>query len=165
MIKTLKEKIVQRKKNLAWDELPQIFKDAIALTKNIDCRWIWIESLYIIQDDQNDFEEEAPNMSQVYSNSLLNIMSTFVSSSSESLFSGRKRPKDFMEANYWLLDSKELINERSRLCVQVAHSKGHSFVTRNDKRGALRMLPFSEERGYPKNASLHRDAFILAYRN
>ncbi|KAF2837210.1 HET-domain-containing protein [Patellaria atrata CBS 101060] len=76
-----------RRAGIQWEEIPQIFKDAMALTKSIGCRWIWIDSLCIVQDDVNDWKEESVKMAQIYSNSFLNIAATFSSSSSGDYFS------------------------------------------------------------------------------
>ena len=36
-------------------------------------RWLWIDSLCIIQDSRDDWQREAPMMCDVYQNALLNI--------------------------------------------------------------------------------------------
>ena len=54
-------------------ELPQTFQDAIHITRKLGYRYLWIDSLCIIQDDAKDWEREASRMSQVYSNCVLTI--------------------------------------------------------------------------------------------
>ncbi|KAK8179198.1 heterokaryon incompatibility protein-domain-containing protein [Phyllosticta citribraziliensis] len=46
--------------------LPPTFKDAIFVVRQLGIRWIWIDALCIIQDDEEDWEKEALLMSQVY---------------------------------------------------------------------------------------------------
>lgn len=59
-----------RKHGIDIGELPQTFQDAILLARELQVRYLWIDSLCIIQDDENDWETEAPMMSQVYANSI-----------------------------------------------------------------------------------------------
>lgn len=51
----------------------QNFLDAIEVARDIGVRYIWIDSLCIIQNDRQDWEEQAPLMHQVYRNSYCNI--------------------------------------------------------------------------------------------
>ncbi|KAJ2987184.1 hypothetical protein NUW58_g4646 [Xylaria curta] len=53
--------------------LPPTFKDAIEVAGWYNIRWLWIDSLCIIQDSKEDWQREAPMMSDVYQNALLNI--------------------------------------------------------------------------------------------
>ncbi|KAI0466847.1 HET-domain-containing protein [Xylaria cf. heliscus] len=53
--------------------LPPTFKDAIEAAGWFNIRWLWIDSLCIIQDSREDWQHEAPMMCDVYQNALLNI--------------------------------------------------------------------------------------------
>ncbi|KUI74381.1 hypothetical protein VM1G_09857 [Cytospora mali] len=53
--------------------LPQTFKDALEVARWFQVRWLWIDSLCIIQDSTEDWQQEAVMMYSVYKNSLLNI--------------------------------------------------------------------------------------------
>ncbi|KAF2192792.1 HET-domain-containing protein, partial [Zopfia rhizophila CBS 207.26] len=55
------------------DEIPSTFRDAILITRRLGIRFIWIDSLCIIQDDPADWQAEAARMSDVYRGSHLNI--------------------------------------------------------------------------------------------
>ena len=57
-------------------ELPATFRDAIEITLRVGISFIWIDSLAIIQDDQQDWESEAANMAAIYENSFLTIAAT-----------------------------------------------------------------------------------------
>ncbi|KAF5501888.1 hypothetical protein CGCA056_v014768 [Colletotrichum aenigma] len=46
--------------------MPQTFKDAVAVTRYLGMRYIWIDSLCIVQDDVLDWECEAARMADVY---------------------------------------------------------------------------------------------------
>ncbi|KAM7185615.1 hypothetical protein V8F33_012293 [Rhypophila sp. PSN 637] len=47
--------------------LPATFRDAIIVTRSLGIRYLWIDSLCIIQGEGGDFAQEAKKMEQVYS--------------------------------------------------------------------------------------------------
>jgi hypothetical protein len=53
--------------------LSQTFKDAIIIAQELGISYIWIDSLCIVQDDNDDWTREAASMSTVYEGSSLNI--------------------------------------------------------------------------------------------
>jgi hypothetical protein len=54
-------------------ELPKTFRDAVVITRKLGARYLWIDSLCIVQDEMKDWETESKNMANVYQNSLLTI--------------------------------------------------------------------------------------------
>ncbi|EPE32882.1 heterokaryon incompatibility protein [Glarea lozoyensis ATCC 20868] len=81
------------KEEIRWDILPKTFQDAITVTRELGIRYLWsryllhcinflksstdsslpVDSLCIIQDSASDWEEEAPKMCDIYSNSYIAI--------------------------------------------------------------------------------------------
>ncbi|KAL5376635.1 hypothetical protein DPSP01_010305 [Paraphaeosphaeria sporulosa] len=53
--------------------IPRTFNDAMKITRALGLRYIWIDSLCIIQDDAQDWQHEAMRMADVYCGSYLNI--------------------------------------------------------------------------------------------
>jgi hypothetical protein len=53
--------------------LSKTFKDAAKATQELGFRYIWIDSLCIVQDDYEDWNEHATLMGSIYSNSVLNL--------------------------------------------------------------------------------------------
>ncbi|KAK0716375.1 heterokaryon incompatibility protein-domain-containing protein [Lasiosphaeris hirsuta] len=53
--------------------LPQTFNDALEAAHWFNVRWLWIDSLCILQDSNEDWQKEAVMMYDVYKNALLNI--------------------------------------------------------------------------------------------
>ena len=56
--------------------LSKTFLDAIEIAWNLGFSWLWIDSLCIIQDDEEDWRREASLMATVYGQSGLNIAAT-----------------------------------------------------------------------------------------
>ncbi|KAH6673773.1 heterokaryon incompatibility protein-domain-containing protein, partial [Halenospora varia] len=74
--KTTNLTLNQNKANITWDSLPRTFQDAIIVTRWLKIRYLWIDSLCIIQDSKEDWEEEAPKMVDIYQRSFLTIAAT-----------------------------------------------------------------------------------------
>lgn len=81
------------KKGLVYESLPKAFRDAILVTRMLGVRYIWIDSICILQDSLEDWEREAAKMSLVYSNSTLTIAATGANDSTEGCFLSRNAPE------------------------------------------------------------------------
>ena len=55
------------------DTLPHIFTEAIRITRYLGFKYLWIDSLCIIQDSKSDWTAEANMMSAVYNNAICTI--------------------------------------------------------------------------------------------
>lgn len=55
-----------RKQSLQWTSLPATFQDAIIIIRELGLRYLWIDSLCIIQDDKRDWEMESAKMGSIY---------------------------------------------------------------------------------------------------
>jgi hypothetical protein len=62
--------------SIPWAALPQSFRDAIQVTRWLGARYIWIDSLCILQDDEQDWEEESAKMAGIFSGCDLAIAAT-----------------------------------------------------------------------------------------
>jgi len=80
------ENIEDMKSGIAYQSLPRTFLDAIIVAKRFKIRYIWIDSLDIIQNSRDDWQKEASLMSQVYQNAFCNIAATGALDSAEGLF-------------------------------------------------------------------------------
>lgn len=86
-IKTLKDTIDHHKIGIAWAELPPTFQHAIEVVRHLGIRYLWIDSLCIVQDDHQDWEREAGKMANIYHNSFITISATAAVSPQAGLFS------------------------------------------------------------------------------
>ncbi|KAK3951322.1 heterokaryon incompatibility protein-domain-containing protein [Pseudoneurospora amorphoporcata] len=89
LAKTLSTNIQQHLTAISRDQLPQLFRDAIDVARALECEYIWIDSLCIIQDSQEDWKDQSVLMSEVYSNAYLNIAASALPNSSGTLFQDR----------------------------------------------------------------------------
>jgi hypothetical protein len=76
-------------KKIDVSALPKTFTDAMKVASSLGQRYIWIDSLCIIQDSPQDWQEQAAIMGAVYHNSWCNIAATAASDSSIGCFMER----------------------------------------------------------------------------
>ena len=78
-------------------QLPQTFQDAIHVTRAFDIRYLWIDSLCILQDAQHqaDWEVESNKMAQYFRNAAFTIAASAARSGSEGLFRQRESMDTF----------------------------------------------------------------------
>ncbi|KIL92445.1 hypothetical protein FAVG1_04856 [Fusarium avenaceum] len=71
---------------LPYDQMPLNFKDAIKITRGLSVRYLWIDSLCIIQNSSDDWAIESAKMASVYQNALLTIAALCSPRSSHGIF-------------------------------------------------------------------------------
>ena len=59
--------------HIPYKALPKTFADAVIITLNLGMSYLWIDSLCICQDDQEDWLAESAKMGEIYSNATCNI--------------------------------------------------------------------------------------------
>ncbi|KAH8667589.1 heterokaryon incompatibility protein-domain-containing protein [Tricladium varicosporioides] len=92
IITTTTHNIAQMESGIALPELSQTFQDAIRITNALKIRYIWIDSLCILQDCKTDWERHSSQMADIYSNSILNIAATSSPNGEGGLFNQRWTP-------------------------------------------------------------------------
>jgi hypothetical protein len=109
---------VQRKmEGFLVKELPQTFQDAIRVTRELGQRYLWIDSLCIIQGDREDWETESKKMEAVFQNAYYTIAAT----SAEDSTKGFLHPPEKKESQY------VIVPESSRGKVYICTSIDDDF--------------------------------------
>lgn len=88
-IETRKETLPMMKLGIPWSTLPRTFQDAVSIAQELSIRYLWIDSLCIIQDDIADWERESSKMATIYANTYLNIAATCSRNSHDGFFKPR----------------------------------------------------------------------------
>ncbi|KAK8057937.1 hypothetical protein PG996_011874 [Apiospora saccharicola] len=78
-----KSSLSQLEEGVETSCLPQSFQDAIWLTHRLGVQYLWIDSLCILQDSQQDWVRESAKMRDVYENSWLTIAASRASDSEQ----------------------------------------------------------------------------------
>jgi hypothetical protein len=65
--------LTQYQGGIPFETLPAIYKEAVTMTRLLGYKYLWIDSLCIIQDSPSDWESEASRMASTYGNALCNL--------------------------------------------------------------------------------------------
>jgi hypothetical protein len=87
---TLKDNIEQNRARIAIADLLPAYRDAISVTRALGLQYVWIDSLCIIQDDDEDKALQISTMGTIYSNSYLTIAADCHGDHTKSFFSSRR---------------------------------------------------------------------------
>ncbi|MCJ1354708.1 MAG: hypothetical protein MMC33_004697 [Icmadophila ericetorum] len=72
-------------------ERSQTIQDAILASCELNCRYLWIDALCIIQDDAKDWAAEASKMRDVYRNSWITLIAEAANNTAQGFLRGRPR--------------------------------------------------------------------------
>jgi len=84
-----KSNIGELKQRIPFHELSKVFQDSIIVVRRLGIRYIWIDSLCIIQDQLEDWQTESRKMGDLYQNSFCNIAATGFPDGRRGLFMDR----------------------------------------------------------------------------
>ncbi|KAH8809995.1 heterokaryon incompatibility protein-domain-containing protein [Hyaloscypha sp. PMI_1271] len=90
ILTTKKDNLNAHKQGIDLTTLPKTFQDAIEVTRSIGIKYLWIDSLCIIQDDIEDWARESSKMASIYRNSYLTLAATGAKDGSEGLYKPRE---------------------------------------------------------------------------
>lgn len=74
---------------ISVDQLPKTFRDAVCVTKRMSIQYLWIDSLCIIQDSDEDWKRESAKMMNVYAGAYCNIAASSAEDARTGLFFNR----------------------------------------------------------------------------
>ena len=102
-------------------ELPKTFQDAVTIACRLAVRYLWIDSLCIVQNDAGlaDWLQEATRMLEVYSNAVCNISAAGSSDSSQGLFYQRNPATLYHNQLDLCLDPERWVEEAPPLTKYV----------------------------------------------
>ncbi|KAI1390762.1 heterokaryon incompatibility protein-domain-containing protein [Hypoxylon trugodes] len=89
ILKLLDKRVDSFKKDIPFAELPRTFQDAVVITRQLGFRYLWIDSLCIIQDSPSDWRSESAIMGEIYAHSTCTIAALTARSSFEGCFIGQ----------------------------------------------------------------------------
>ncbi|OTA97363.1 hypothetical protein M434DRAFT_65855, partial [Hypoxylon sp. CO27-5] len=86
IITTTKSNLTQHQSIIPFDSLSKTFQHAVIATRALSVRYLWIDSLCIIQDSIDDWTSEASKMGQYYSQSLVTISAVSARGGEDGMF-------------------------------------------------------------------------------
>lgn len=73
---TTKRTLEKFKLNIPWEEISATYRDSIKIARSLGVRYLWIDSLCIVQDDTDDWRREAAKMAEIYQRSWVTVAAT-----------------------------------------------------------------------------------------
>ncbi|KAK8015730.1 hypothetical protein PG991_008618 [Apiospora marii] len=110
------------REGMSWFELPKTLSDAVALAAKIGCRWIWIDSMCIIQDDEQDWAREATKMSTVYKFALVTIITSSAACCNEGFLDKVRKPS--VHLGEVAAGQDKTVELRGRILYDWGHHRG-----------------------------------------
>jgi hypothetical protein len=89
IVRTTKDNYETHKAGICPEQLSRTFQDAIQTVRSLGLRRIWIDSLCIIQDDEDDWLAEGATMCDVYKSAIMTIMAAHASGGDVGCFKSR----------------------------------------------------------------------------
>ncbi|KAJ9657226.1 hypothetical protein H2198_004452 [Neophaeococcomyces mojaviensis] len=90
-VKTTKSNVDQRYISIDWVELSKTFKDSIKTVHALGSKYLWIDSLCIVQDDADEIVQECAKMEMIYSCADFTICAADAANGLDGLFMTRDR--------------------------------------------------------------------------
>ncbi|CAH0057394.1 unnamed protein product [Clonostachys solani] len=85
-LKTTKSTLDAHTANIPFQDLPKTFQDAAITCRRLGIRFLWIDSLCIIQDDDEDWQIQSAQMASIYENSTLTIAASSAQNATRGCF-------------------------------------------------------------------------------
>jgi hypothetical protein len=90
-LRTTTQNLLEHLVSLPWQSIPRTYQDAIRFTRFLGVRYLWIDSLCIVQDDPSDWARESASMYNIYEDSYLTIAATSAADATKGLFIQHER--------------------------------------------------------------------------
>ncbi|KAK5717546.1 hypothetical protein LTR17_015989 [Elasticomyces elasticus] len=88
---TVKVNLRERQRLLSYDDLPRTLQDAVTATVKLALRYLWIDSLCICQDDDDDWAKEASRMAYIYMGAHVTLAADASQRSTSGMYNVRSR--------------------------------------------------------------------------
>lgn len=93
LLKTTTSNIDNHRRELDWMALSKTFRDAITITQDLGVRYLWIDSICILQDENMDWEAQSRQMATIYSNARVVLAATDAEDGTGELLARNPRPR------------------------------------------------------------------------
>ena len=121
-LRLLQENLAEFESCIAFSSLPRTFQDAVTVTRSLGLRYLWIDSLCILQDSVSDWEKHCSEMARIYKNSYV----TLAGPAASGCESGFLHPRQNSDAMTIQLDDEGVEVEVSLSCHNVG-GDSHCF--------------------------------------
>lgn len=144
-------------KEIPWNNLKELHQDTFTLCHRLGLEYLWIDALCIIQDDRDDWADQAAVMADIYENAHLTVSTNFSPNPRQNLFvregssyGGGEKPLRMSKEGVPVIASRGIIEVGHHREFYVHHniktdpleSRGWCF---QESRLSRRMVSFTSE--------------------
>lgn len=127
---TTQKNLRQMMQGIPMSKLSPNFRDAVRVARRLHIRYIWIDSLCIVQDCNDDWSRESAKMADIYKNSHLTIAATSAWDTNQGFLHIRERSKNYCELNQslgGLFLRKRLRNSQDEILESPLRTRAWTF--------------------------------------
>lgn len=117
---TTLENLNARHHKIEYSCLSKTIQDAVEITRKLNIRYLWIDSICIIQDSKEDKNRELPRMASIYKGAYVTIIAAATTNASEGFLTPKSGPKIELRLKYGSSDEGGLILLRDKF--QLDHN-------------------------------------------
>jgi hypothetical protein len=108
--------VAGRYEDIDYSTLPQTLKDAILFTRKLGVDYIWIDSICIVQDDRDEWAEEAAKMADIYSGAYVVLAATRATNAAEGFLQHHSDPYEITTRT----------RAKKTFTIQAYHNNNHT---------------------------------------
>ncbi|KAH7084023.1 heterokaryon incompatibility protein-domain-containing protein [Paraphoma chrysanthemicola] len=123
---TVQATLEAHKKSIDVERLPKTIQDAITTTRALCITYLWIDSLCIVQDSNEDKAKEISKMSSIYKSAMVTISAASVSDSNDGFLHDRQEVLERTQASY-RLPYTDLDDQVGDLYICTDNQMGYSI--------------------------------------
>ncbi|CAG8955170.1 hypothetical protein HYFRA_00007186 [Hymenoscyphus fraxineus] len=94
------------RKEISFESLPRTFQDAVTAARSLGLKYLWIDSLCIVQDSKEDWEEQCTAMRQIYKYSFVTLAAPEASDCNAGFLHSRPPP---LKVDFQLSDGASVV--------------------------------------------------------
>lgn len=137
--------------------LPQSLRDAVDVTRHLGLRYIWIDSLCIIQADEVDWNTESAKMATVYGGAAVTICADLSQNTDQGFLQPRRAPVSHCFGPNGKYCLQLMSQDWDHMCAQPLYERGWAFQERLLARRTLHFL--DDQIAWECNTTLYREQF------
>jgi len=104
--KLTKETLPALTEGVSSSAFPQTIRDAVHATHSLGLEWLWVDSMCIVQDVEEDWKREAATMADVYRNCVVEVAALGARGNGEGLFA-RRDPLMYHDCHLFSIDGED----------------------------------------------------------
>ncbi|KAK4455295.1 heterokaryon incompatibility protein-domain-containing protein [Podospora aff. communis PSN243] len=91
-MKSEKKRVAEFMEGISYEKLPRTLQDAVTVCRHLRVRYLWVDAICIIQDDEVDKTQQIAQMPTIYKNGYLTIIAGSASNTAQGFLGDRLEP-------------------------------------------------------------------------